>query len=243
MHGQRRVPGLRREEVALLAGISAEYYLRLEQGRTGRPSVQVLHSLARALQLDEAATDYLLGLVALRSVMPAPTPTEPVPPSVLNLLDVIGLPAFVTNRRFDVLAANAVARAISPELTAGRNRMRSLFLVDAERALFGDWETMAPHYVAILRDVVGSGATDPSFVRLVEELTALSPRFRELWARHDVVAWDTQFATLTHPVVGRLRLHLERLDVPGGVGQSLYLFHPAAGSDDGARLAALQCPA
>lgn len=238
--GARRVPGLRREEVALLAGISADYYLRLEQGRGGRPSEQVLRSLARVLRLDEAATDYLLDLIAPQPAVPPPgTAAEQVPTSVLNLLDVIGLPTFVTGYTFDVLAANAGARALSPELTPGRNRLRSLFLIEAERVLYRDWDATTQRFVAVVRDAVGRGATEPAFVQLVDELNARSPRFRELWARHDIVARDTEVATFQHPVAGDLTLYLERLDVAGIVGQSVVVYHPAAGSRDAARLTTL----
>lgn len=238
--GTRRVPGLRREEVALLAGISVDYYLRLEQGRGCQPSEQVLRSLARVLQLDEAATDYLLDLIAPQPAAPAPEPGgEQVPSSVLNLLDVIGLPAFVTGQKFDVLAANPAARVISPELAPGRNRLRSLFLADTERALYRDWNATTQRFVAVVRDVVGRNATDPDFVGLIEELITRSARFRELWARHDVSARDTEISTFHHPIAGDLQLHLERLDITGVAGQSLVVYHPAAGSHDAARLAAL----
>ena len=225
-HGQRRVPGLRREEVALLAGVSVDYYLRLEQGRGGQPSEQVLRSLARALQLDDADADYLLGLIAPQRAAPSPAATEQVPRTVRKLLDAIDLPAGVFGRSFDVLATNAAAQALDPELVPGRNRLRSLFLVESERALYGDSEATAARYVAMVRDAVRRNATDPAFVALVEELTTLSPLFRELWAQHDV-AGDTDHFTLHHPVVGDLRLHLERFDIPGGGGQSLFIGHPA----------------
>lgn len=238
--GQRRVPGLRREEVALLAGISADYYLRLEQGRGGRPSEQVLRALARVLGLDDAATDYLLGLVVPRPTSPSQAAArEQPPPSVLSLLDLIGLPAFVTGATFDVLAANPAARAVSPELQPGHNRLRSLFLVDAERALYRDWGATTQRFVALVRDVVGRGATDTAFAALTAEVSARSARFRELWASYDVVVRDTEVAALHHPLVGDLRLHLERLDLPGTTGQSLIVYHPEAGSQDAARLAAL----
>lgn len=236
--GRRRVPGLRREEVALLAGISADYYLRLEQGRGGQPSQQVLRALATALQLDGAATDYLLSLTGARAAVPGAA-AERVPATVLNLVELLELPAFVTGRRFDVLAANAAAGAISPELTPGRNRLRSLFLVESERALYHDWETTAERFVAVVRDAVGRGATDPPFAALVDELSSSSPRFRGLWSRHDVVARDTELAVLRHPVAGDLRLHLERLDVTGVSGQSLVVYHPERGSPDAVRLSAL----
>jgi hypothetical protein len=151
----------------------------------------------------------------------------------------VGLPAFVTGRNFDVLASNAAARAISPELTPGRNRLRSLFLDDDERALYRDWDATTQRFVAVVRDAVGRGATDPDFMTLVEELSARSPRFRELCARHDVVARDTEVATFHHPVAGDLQLHLERLGITGVAGQSLVVYHPEAESPDAARLSAL----
>lgn len=236
---RRRVPGLRREEVALLAGISADYYLKLEQGRAGRPSEQVLRSLARALQLEEPAVRHLLELAGFSLDVPTATHIEQVPKSVVSLLDSIGLPAFITNHFFDVLAANAAASAISPEIAPGRNRVRSLFLVESERRLFGGWEQTAPHYVAVMRDVVRRNATDPAFVQLLEELTVRSPLFRDLWERHDIFPWRTQFATVSHPAAGEMRLYLERLTVPGETGLCLFVFHARPGSDDAARLAAL----
>jgi transcriptional regulator with XRE-family HTH domain len=238
--GRRRVTGLRREEVALLAGISADYYLRLEQGRGGTPSPPVVRALARALRLDDAATDHLIGLAAPRTSRPsAPPAAETVPPSVENLLRLMPWPAFVTGRNFDVLAANDAARAVSPELVRGRNRLRSVFLVESERALYRDWEATAERFVAVVRETVGRGAARPDFLALVAEVSHRSPRFRELWDRHDVVARDTEVAVLQHPVAGLLHLHLERLDLAGIPGQSLVVLHPEAGSADAARLAAL----
>jgi transcriptional regulator with XRE-family HTH domain len=131
--GVRRTPGLRREEVATLAGVSADYYLRLEQGRDRNPSPAVLQALARVLGLDEAATAYLLSLSASRSPVSRRPRREVVPAGIRQLLDVVGLPAFVENRRFDVLAANRMAAALSPAIRPGENRLRSTFLDPAER--------------------------------------------------------------------------------------------------------------
>lgn len=239
-HGHRRVPGLRREEVALLAGISADYYLRLEQGRGGQPSEQVLRALAHAFRLDLAGTDYLLGLVSPRPAAALdPDAREQPPPSSVNLLRVLDLPAFITGRNFDVLAANAAAFTLSPELVVGRNRLRSLFLVESERALYRDWDSTTERFVALVRDVVGRNAADPTFERLLDQLMHRSSRFRTLWSRHDVTIRDTEMASFVHPVAGDLRLHLERLDLPGVTRQSMVIYHPEVGSPDAVRLEAL----
>ena len=142
--GMRRVPGLRREEVAMLAGISAEYYLRLEQGRDRNPSIQVLEALARVLQLDEEMSLYLLSLAAdkPRTVRRRPR-KETVPASTRQLLAALPFPSFVEGRYLDVLAANRFATAISPRLVVGGNRLRDVFLDPAERALFPYWDRAA----------------------------------------------------------------------------------------------------
>lgn len=233
--------GLRREEVALLAGISADYYLRLEQGRGGTPSLQVVGALARALRLDDAATAYLTSLAtpATTNADPGSPTGEQVPASVENLVRLLPLPAFVTGRNFDVLTANDNAFRISPELVAGKNRLWSFFVVDSERNLYRDWQTTARRFVAVVRDSVGRGAARPDFLALVTELSERSESFRQLWDRHDVVARDTDFALLQHPVAGPLRLHLERLAVAGIPEQGLVIYHPTAGSEDARRLARL----
>src|SRR5690242_7575297 len=172
VNGLRRVPGLRREEVAMLAGISADYYLRLEQGRDRNPSMQVLESLARVLQLDQESTDYLLSLAAPRPRRRASRPRrETVPASILELLDVIGLPAFVEGRYLDVLATNRLATALSPNVQVGQNRVRSVFLDPAEQVLYPDWEQTTAEFVAGFRESVGSNIDDPRAVELVGELS------------------------------------------------------------------------
>ncbi len=239
-NARRRVTGLRREEVALLAGISADYYLRLEQGRGGIPSQEVLRSLARALRLDDAATGYLTSLGMPAAVEPPPTvAAEETPETVKNLLKILPLPAFVAGQYFDILAANDGARKLSPELVPGRNRLRSFFLVQAEKDLYSDWDTTARRFVAVVRDTIGRGATRPDFLSLISELSEQSPTFRELWNRHDVVNRDTEPALLRHPVVGPLRLNLEQLNLAGVPGQYLVIYHPTAGSPDADRLVEL----
>ncbi len=170
--GIRRVPGLRREEVAMLAGISADYYLRLEQGRDRNPSVQVLESIARVLQLDDAGTAYLISLGADKPRRTRRRPRkEIVPPGIGKLIDTLGLPAFVEGRYLDVLAVNRLATALSPRLTVGRNRLRDVFLDPAEQALFPHWERATANLVAGFRESVGTDTDDPRFIELVGELS------------------------------------------------------------------------
>ncbi|MEW1847537.1 helix-turn-helix transcriptional regulator [Nonomuraea angiospora] len=238
--GVRRVPGLRREEVAMLAGISADYYLRLEQGRDRNPSAQVLESLARVLRLDDDATAYLLRLGADKPRRRRRRPRkETVPASVAQLVATLPLPAYVEGRYFDVLAANALATALSPRLTAGANRLRDVFLDPAEQALHPDWENAAGGMVAGFRESVGTDTDDPRFIELVGELSLASPLFSRLWARHDVEACEGAAKLIDHPQVGGLRLHRERLGVGGASGQTLVVFHPDPGTDDADRLALL----
>ncbi|MDR7385571.1 helix-turn-helix domain-containing protein [Promicromonospora iranensis] len=231
--GVRRVPGLRREEVALLAGISADYYLRLEQGRDRNPSVQVLESLARVLQLDDAGTAYLLGLAGDRPRRRRrPARRETVPAGTLKLLGAIGLPAFVEGRYLDVLAANPLATAVSPRLVAGRNRLRDVFLDPAEQALYAGYDpaAVAAEMVAGFRQLVGAETDDPRLVELVGELSLASPTFREAWARHDVMAREGTAVTLDHPEVGALTLNREKLAVGGAPGLTLVVYHADAGT-------------
>jgi transcriptional regulator with XRE-family HTH domain len=238
--GIRRVPGLRREEVAMLAGISADYYLRLEQGRDRNPSVQVLESIARVLQLDDAGTAYLISLGADKPRRTRRRPRkEIVPPGIAKLIDTLGLPAFVEGRYFDVLAVNRLATALSPRLTVGRNRLRDVFLDPAEQALFPGWEQATAHLVAGFRESVGTDTDDPRFIELVGELSLGSERFRRLWARHDVLPRESAPVTLDHPQVGRLSLHREKLAVTGARGQMLAIYHAEPGTADAEKLGLL----
>ncbi|XVQ85909.1 helix-turn-helix domain-containing protein [Microbispora siamensis] len=239
--GVRRVPGLRREEVAMLAGISADYYLRLEQGRDRNPSAQVLESLARVLLLDDDATAYLLRLGAGKPRRRRRPRKETVPPGVAKLVDTLPLPAYVEDRYFEVLAANALATALSPRLVAGGNRLRDVFLDPAEQALYPDWEDAAQGMVAGFRESVGTDTDDPRFIELVGELSLASPRFSRLWARHDVNTCEGTPKYIDHPQVGGLWLNRERLGVSGATGQMLVVLHPDPGTDSADKLALLAC--
>ncbi|MQA32122.1 helix-turn-helix domain-containing protein [Modestobacter roseus] len=238
--GVRRVPGLRREEVALLAGISADYYLRLERGRDRHPSLQVLEAIARVLQLDDDHVAHLLTLVAEVPRHRRRRPrTETPPPGVLTLLGSLVQPAFIEDRYFDVVAANRMATALSPRLAAGGNQLRALFVDPAEQALHPDWERVTECVVANLRQAVGTDVDDPRFIELTGELTLASPRFRQLWARHEVSRQWGAPIRLDHPQVGEMTLNRERLAISGTDHLMLVVFHPDAGSDAADKLALL----
>ncbi|MFJ2906214.1 helix-turn-helix transcriptional regulator [Streptomyces sp. NPDC087212] len=231
--GNRRVPGLRREEVALLAGISPDYYLRLERGRDKNPSAQVLESLARALCLDDVERTYLLGLTAARPRAPRRERPEHVPARVHQLLAHLRIPAFVEGRAFDVLASNPMAVALSPRLRPGQNRLRSLFLDPEEQAFQQDWAEAAAGFIAALRTTIGDDTDHPRFVELVGELALSSQRFRTLWARHDVRSLDGGTTTVHHPVVGELRLHRDKLPIDDVI---LVVYYPDKDSDSDEKL-------
>jgi transcriptional regulator with XRE-family HTH domain len=237
--GTRRVPGLRREEVAMLAGISADYYLRLEQGRDHHPSVQVLEALARVLQLDESGTAYLLSLGSEKPRRVRRARKETVPVGIGKLLASLPLPAFVEGRYFDVLAANPLATALSPRLTVGRNRLRDVFLDPEEQALYLEWDDAAADIVAGFRESVGTNTDDQRFVELVGELSIASDRFRQLWARHDVLTREGASVIMEHPQVGELTLNREKLVISGSAGQFLAIYHADLGTTSADKLSLL----
>ncbi len=238
--GVRRVPGLRREEVAMLAGISADYYLRLERGRDRHPSAQVLDALARVLRLDDEHTAHLHALAAqaprARGIRPH---LQEVPPSIAQLVAALAQPAYVEGRYFDVLASNPLARALDPRLTPGGNQLRDLFLDPAERDLYQEWEGVTACVVSSLRQAVGGDIEDPGYQRLVADLSRGSIRFRELWARHEVAAQRGARIRFDHPELGPLTLNRERLSVSGAEGLMLVIYHPDPGSSDAEKLALL----
>jgi transcriptional regulator with XRE-family HTH domain len=238
--GVRRVPGLRREEVAMLAGVSNEYYLRLEQGRYRHPSAQVLEAIARVLQLDDESTAHLVSLAA-----ETPSPRrrrarpETVPVGVQQLIAALPMPAFVEGRYLDVLAANTFAAALSPRLVVGANRLRDVFLDPGERDLFVDWEAATEGIVASFRQSVGTELDDPRLVELVGQLSLASPRFARLWARHDIGGRTGAVLRLAHPVVGDLQLHREKLIVGEARNLTIAVYHADPGTEWAERLALL----
>jgi transcriptional regulator with XRE-family HTH domain len=235
--GKRRVPGLRREELAMLAGISADYYLRLERGRDKNPSSQVLESLARVLRLDDVEQEYLLGLAAARPRPRRRPKPERVPARLHQLLASVQVPAFVEGRAFDVLASNRLAVALNPRLQPGYNRLRSLLLDPEEQAFQQDWARSAEGFIAAFRKSVGDDIDDPRIVALVGELALSSERFRTLWARHDIRGLEGGTSSVNHPVVGELHLHRDKLPV-GNVLLVLYYADQGSESDEKLRLLA-----
>jgi transcriptional regulator with XRE-family HTH domain len=229
----RRVSGLRREEVALLAGISADYYLRLERGRDNNPSPQVLESLARVLHLDEVEADYLLSLGTGGPRTRRRHHTERVPARLHHLLAALEVPAFIEGQHFDVLASNPLAVAFSPRLAPGNNRLWSLLLDPEEREFHDDWNRATADSVASFRSSIGDDVGNPRAVELVGELSLASARFRQLWARHDVRRLEGGTTTVSHPTLGALHLHREKLPVGGLI---LVLYYPDTNSETADKL-------
>jgi transcriptional regulator with XRE-family HTH domain len=227
---RRRVEGLRREEVAMLAGISTEYYLKLEQGRDHQPSDQVLGGLARALQLDDDAASYLRELARpapprRRSSVPAK-----VDPTMQTLIDSWPLtPAFVINRNMRILASNGVARVLSRFFAPDENILRAAFLEPELRMLYRDWDKFTTRMVPFLRAVLGAEPPDRELVELIGELSLASKRFATLWARHDVKHRSTGPTAFYHPQVGPLDLHYTILHLPDQ-RQILVTYHADPGS-------------
>ena len=248
--GHRRVAGLRREEVALLAGVSVDYYTRLERGNAQGASEGVLEALARALQLDEAERAHLFDLVrAANTTVMARTARRParqqIRPSVQRILDsMITTPAYVRNGHLDILAANQLGRALySPVLTSPAqpaNPARFLFLDPGALEFYLDWERQARDIVAMLRSEAGRNPHDRALSGLIEELSTRSQTFRAWWAEHDVRFHRTGVKRLHHPVVGDLTLTYEALDLAADAGLriSAYTAEPGSPSDDALSLLA-----
>ncbi|MFJ9351172.1 helix-turn-helix transcriptional regulator [Streptomyces sp. NPDC101237] len=236
--GNRRVPGLRREEVAFLAGISSDYYVRLEQGRDRHPSEQVLRSIARALQLDEEATGYLIKIAKPKGPgRKRPRKPERVSDGIHTLINSWPLTAaYVHGKYMDVLAANSLAIALSPYNAPGQNGILAAFLEPEMRELYADWDEMTARVVPYLRSIVGADMEESRLVELVGALSLRSERFRKLWARQDVTHKTTGTSKLNHPQVGSLELHYEKLLIPGTDLQALITYHANPGSESEERL-------
>jgi transcriptional regulator with XRE-family HTH domain len=236
---RRRVTGLRREELAVLAGISADYYLRLEQGRDQNPSAQVLEALARALQLDIKGTEYLHQLAGPTGSRWEPSGLEAAADQLDEFIDQLSMPAIVASRYQDVLAANPIARALTPGFEPGQNFLMWRLVDPAAREFFVDWDDATDIAVSGLREVAGSATDDPRLRALVDELSGVSARFRELWARADV-GYRVGITHVRHPQVGELYLHRSRLHVPHSGGQHLIILRAEPGSDSAKALEALR---
>jgi transcriptional regulator with XRE-family HTH domain len=236
---RRRVRGLRREELATLAGISSEYYLRLEQGRDKNPSAQILDALARALQLDIKGTEYLHQLASPTGNRREQPDLETAADGTDELINQFSMPAIVASRCLDVLAANPIARALSPGFAPGGNFLRWRVLNPAAREFFADWDEATDVAVSGLREAAGIDPDDPGLRALVDELSSASARFKEMWARADV-GYRTGVIHMRHPDVGDLYLHRNRFNIPHSGGQHLLTYRADPGSDSAAKLEALR---
>jgi transcriptional regulator with XRE-family HTH domain len=236
---RRRVRGLRREELATLAGISSEYYLRLEQGRDKNPSAQILDALARALQLDIKGTEYLRQLASPTGSRREQPDLETAADGTGELIDQFSMPAIVASRCLDVLAANPVARALSPGFTPGQNFLRYRLVEPAAREFFVNWDQATDVAVSGLREAAGSDPDDPRLRALVDELSSASPRFRELWARAEV-GYRPDVVHMRHPDVGDVYLRPNRFNIPHSGGQHMLTYRAEPGSDSAAALETLR---
>jgi transcriptional regulator with XRE-family HTH domain len=239
--GRRRVRGLRREELAMLAGVSTDYYVRLEQGRDRHPSEEVLTALARVLGLDEDALAHMRQLAAARPRRrKAAAKPERVSPGLLQLLrQWPDQPVCVVSRFRDVLACNPLFAALHPGLSRDQNLMRMLFLDPAERDLYPDWETIARDSVASVRAGAGADLDHPRLTELLGELVLKSDDFARLWARHDVRVKLPGSKRFRHPVVGEFTLSYETFSVTASPGQTLIVYHAEPATRDADALSLL----
>ena len=244
--GNRKVAGLRREELALLAGVSTDYYQRMEQGRDVRPSDDVLDALARALALSAAETRHLHRLARLARNPPEKPathrPPEQVPESTRRLLRALQTPALVVGRHLDVLDWNPLAAALLADLddpATERNALLALFRDPEARRRCPQWRDMALDYIGMLRAAVAADPDHPRAAALVGELSVHSADFRELWARHDVRETSHGTKTFLHPQIGEITLDWDTYPLPGSPGPVLVAYTAVPGSPDAERLALL----
>jgi transcriptional regulator with XRE-family HTH domain len=233
--GTRRVPGLRREELARLAGISVDYYIQLERGRTSNASESVLGALARALGLDDTERAHLLTLAQPARARRHTYPSQRVRSGMLRVLGALNdVPAIIFGRRLDVLAANPLAKAVYTDFDAlphrERNMARYVFLDDAVRDLYADWDTAARGITAALQLYAGRHPDDPRLAELVGDLSVRDPDFRRWWADHDVYRYTSGVKHYHHPLVGDLTLDYESFTPDGDSDQSLGLYTAEPGS-------------
>ncbi|WP_427925344.1 helix-turn-helix domain-containing protein [Streptomyces sp. cg40] len=242
----RRVPGLRREELAQLAGVSVAYYTRLEQGNGRNVSAEVLDAIARALRLTDAESSHLTHLAKPKQhKKKSSVPGQHVRGPLRQLLDTIDtVPAYITGRRTDILVWNRMAAAVFGDWSElppqERNWARLVFLRPEYRDLFVEWEQKATDIVSMLRMDAGYCPDDPRLSALVGELSVKSPEFRRLWATHDVKEKTYGAKRLLHPLVGDLTLHFEGFHLSDGSDQILVTYHaePGSPSADALRLLA-----
>ncbi|WP_029116915.1 helix-turn-helix domain-containing protein [Mycobacterium sp. URHB0044] len=236
---RRRVDGLRREEVAMLAGLSQDYYTRLEQGRERNPSAQVVEALAAALRLAGDARDHLFRLAGTTPATPVGAVGR-VDPALIELMDAWpDNPALIYNRAYDVLAANMIADALFGGWSHSRNLLRVVFTDPGARTFYRDWPDVAADAVAGFR--LGHGQ-DPADARVREVLSTMlgdSEEFATLWSRHQVRGKGLRQKTFVHPNVGEVTLTMQTFDVRSSPGQELVVYHAEPGSRSAEALALL----
>jgi transcriptional regulator with XRE-family HTH domain len=233
--GVRRVPGLRREELAQLAGVSFDYYVRLEQGRSRNVSETVLEAITRALQLDEAERAHLFDLARPSPARRTPERPQRVRPGLQRVLDTIeNAPAFILGRRMDVLAWNRLAAELPADWaslpTADRNIARFVFVNPLGKERFVDWDSIARLVVGVLRMEAGRHPDDPKLAGLIGELSVKSAEFSRLWSRHDVREKTFGPKRLHHPLAGEIEIAYEALQPAGDPDQTLYIYTVEPGS-------------
>lgn len=235
--GHRRVPGLRREEVAHLAGVSTDYYAKLERGKVRGASREVLEAIARALQLDEIEREHLMNLVEISATPQRRTRRgkgrATVTPSTQAVLDALSVPALVQNPRLDVVAANALGAALyglsrTDVANAVFNGARFQFLESRAADFYIDHERGKRNVVALLHQAAGRDPFDEELIRLVGQLSTQSPEFRALWAQHDVIRYQRGAKRYRHPSVGDLEFAYESFDLTTerGLTMLVYTFEP-----------------
>ncbi|GII52427.1 transcriptional regulator [Planotetraspora thailandica] len=229
--GDRRVAGLRREEVAVLAGVSVDYYARLEQGRERNPSPSILSAIGQALRLDADARGHLFRLAGLHPRLAPRNPREPVHPTLLHMLDTFpASAAYVLSPAFDVLAANNLAATLLSPFSGMTNMVRILFHHPQARTVFADWPVLRENVVHALRLNAGCFPGDPEIERLVDELRQSSPDFRSLWEDQTVRGLNRMFKVFVHPEAGRIELNYQIFDVRDVPGQQLLVGTPEPGT-------------
>ncbi|WP_077800890.1 helix-turn-helix transcriptional regulator [Streptomyces sp. JHA26] len=241
-YGRRRVPGLRREEVAMLAGVSSDYYMRLEQGRETSPSPQMIDAIAAALRLDDEAHDHLRRLTrTARQRRNAPAGDDRIHSQLLQLIDGWpDTPAFILGPALDVLAHNALAAVLHSGFQRFDNLARMAFLDPAGRTFYQDWDEAAGSCAAALRVAYGHDPDSPRIAEVVDTLSAKSPAFAGLWAQHEVRGKTQQAKRLAHPAVGALEIHFSAFTVSGTPHQQLIVYQAEPASATAAAFAELR---